>query len=112
MKRDLLLWITILAGPIAWFISMEANFALAPWVCQWQSRVAPNLVSILALLLVASFGFLARREWTHLRSNAGDPQSVEARPRAMAIGGTVLSGLFFIVILAQAFPHWMLNGCQ
>lgn len=112
MKRDFLLWLTILSGPAVWFINMEASFALAPWVCQWQSSLVPALTASIALAIVAASGLLARYEWQRLEVPTGDPQPAEPRPRAMALGGMLLSGLFFIVILAQTIPTIELGLCQ
>lgn len=112
MKRDFLLWLSILAGPAVWFLNMEASFALAPWVCQWQSNLVPGLTAAIALAIVATSGLLARYEWQRLEVPSGDPQPAEPRPRAMALGGMLLSGLFFIVIVAQTIPTLQLGLCQ
>lgn len=112
MKRDFLLWLTILVGPAVRFLNMEASFALAPWVCQWQSSFVPGLTAAVALAIVAAAGLLARYEWQRLEVPSGDPQPAEPRPRAMALGGMLLSGLFFIVILAQTVPTLDLGLCQ
>ena len=112
MKRDFLLWLTILAGPAAWFLNMEASFALVPLVCQWHSGFVPGLTAAIALAIVAASGLLARYEWQRLEVHSGDPQPAEPRPRAMALGGMLLSGLFFVVILAQTIPTLELELCQ
>jgi hypothetical protein len=31
------LWAELLAGPLAWGISMAVSFAFAPWACAWNS---------------------------------------------------------------------------
>ncbi len=112
MKRDFLLWLTSLAGPAVWFLNMEASFALAPWVCRWQSGFIPGLTAASALAIVAASGLLARYEWQRLEVPSGEPQPAEPRPRAMALGGMILSALFFIVILAQTIPTLELGLCQ
>ncbi len=112
MNRDLLLWLAILAGPVMWFLDLEADFALAPWLCGWHSRFSVGLVSAAAVAVVAGFGLAAWHEWRHLRSGPADTQAAEARPRVLAIGALVLSTLFVIVIAAQAIPNMVLDGCQ
>src|SRR5207302_7538129 len=53
MSRNAALWTGVLAGPIIWLLSFEANFALAPWACIFQAKLALYIVSILALVLAA-----------------------------------------------------------
>jgi hypothetical protein len=113
MTRDLALWTGLLAGPIVWLISFEANFALAPWACVTQGKAALYVVSILALLLSAGSGLLAWREWDELgKESPGDGEGALPRSRVMAIGGVLLSVLFFLIILAQAIPEVMLQACN
>jgi hypothetical protein len=112
MNRDLLLWMGILTGPIIWFINLETGFALAPWLCPWHSKFSPNLVSLIALLIVAGSGMIGWRQWNQIQTRSAGEGAPEARPRAMAIGGMVLSGMFFLAIVAQALPQLLLDGCQ
>ena len=113
MARDFALWTGLLAGPIIWLVSFEANFALAPVACDTQGKVALYTVSILALVLSAGSGLLAWREWGELgKQSPGDGEGTLPRTRIMAIGGVLLSVLFFLVILAQAIPEVMLKECD
>jgi hypothetical protein len=113
MSRDLALWTVVLAGPTVWLCSFEANFALAPWACTFQSKAALYLVSFAALALCAASLVWAWRLWRQLGAewNAEGGGAVP-RGRAMAISGVVLSGGFLIVVLAQAIPELMLESCQ
>lgn len=113
MNRDVALWTGILSGPIVWLLSFEANFALAPWACVFQAKLALYLVSIAALLLTASGGLLAWRQWSAAGKAApGDEAGALPRIRVMAIGGVLMSGMFFLVILAQAIPELVLGACE
>jgi hypothetical protein len=113
MTRDLALWTSLLAGPIVWLISFEANFALSPWACVTRGKAALYAVSILALLLSAGSGLLAWREWGELgKEPPGDSEGALPRRRMMAMGGVLLSGLFCLVILAQAIPELILKACD
>ena len=113
MNRDLALWIVVLAGPVVWLCSFEANYALAPWACTFQSKVALYLVSLLALALCAASLVFAWKLWKQFGAewHAQDAGAIP-RARAMAISGIVLSAAFFIVVLAQAIPEFMLESCQ
>ncbi|MBV8809837.1 MAG: hypothetical protein JO033_14275 [Acidobacteriaceae bacterium] len=113
MSRDAALWTGVLAGPIIWLFSFEANYALAPWACIFQAKLALYIVSIVALALAAASGLLAWRQWKQLGQEwPGDGGGALPRSRIMAIGGVLLSAMFFLVILAQAIPEVILGACQ
>lgn len=113
MSRNFILWTSILAGPIVWLVSFQANFALVPWACIWQAKLTLYLVSLIALLACAGSGFMAWREWRTLGVELEFEGSGSLpRSRMMALGGVVLSAGFFMVILAQAIPEIMLRDCQ
>jgi hypothetical protein len=113
MKRDLVLWTAVLAGPVVWLFSFEANYVLAPWACTFQAKLALYLVSLVALLLCAASGIMAWRQWTELGKEwPGNGGGVLPRARIMAIGGVLLSALFFLVVLAQAIPEVLLEACE
>jgi hypothetical protein len=113
VTRDFALWTGILAGPIVWLVSFEATFALAPWACLFQTKLALYVVRILALALAAGSGVLAWRQWSELgREQPGEGGGALPRSRIMALGGVLLSSLFFIVILAQAIPELVLGACE
>jgi hypothetical protein len=112
-KRDFILWIGILAGPVIWLLSFQANFTLAPWACEFNTKIALFVVTILALVLVAASGLLAWREWSALgKAWPGESGDSLARSRIMAIGGVLLSAMFFLVVLAQSIPELMLGACE
>ena len=106
MNRALGLWLLVLIAPVIWFINLEANFAMAGWVCQWRSRLVLALISAASLVVVAVTGLLAWR-----RAYSSDPLVLRTSV-VLLTGGVVLSSLFFIVILAQAVPTLFLDGCQ
>jgi hypothetical protein len=113
MKRNVILWASILAGPLVWLISFQANFALVPWACIFQGKVALYLVSLLALAACAVSGLVAWREWRSLgRELNFDGSGALPRSRMMAFSGVVLSTGFFLVVLAQAIPEVILRECQ
>jgi hypothetical protein len=113
MKRDLALWTGILAAPAVWLFSFEANFALAPWACDFKNKLALFLVTILALILVAGSGLLAWREWNAVGKEwPGGAGGALARERIMAGAGLLMSAMFFSVIVAQAIPNLILGACD
>ena len=113
MKRDFALWTSVLAGPTVWFTAFEARFALAPWACVTQGKVALYLISVLALALCAASAMLGLRQWASAgKESPGDGEGALPRVRIMAIGGVTLSIMFFMVVLAQAIPEVLLRPCD
>jgi hypothetical protein len=112
-RRDLLLWTVVLAPPIIWLLSFEAVFALAPWACTFQTKLALYLVSLCAFLIEAGSGALAWRQWKksgrEWATHAGRPLY---RGRFMAIGGLVFSAGFATIVVAQAIPALVLGACE
>jgi hypothetical protein len=88
----------LVLAPMAWFGSLEANFALASSVCAGHGKGILLLVSALALSLAVASGLLA---WTQRTFH-----------QRLAASGAVISALFSIVIIAQAIPNLMLGGCE
>jgi hypothetical protein len=113
MNRTFALWTGILAGPVAWLVSFEINFALAPWACVNQQKILLYIVSLIAFIISAASGILAWSEWKQLGSEwPGEGGGAVPRGRIMAIGGMLMSALFCLVILAQAVPALMLGVCE
>jgi hypothetical protein len=113
MNRNLILWIVVLGAPLAWLCSFEAIFALAPWACTFQSKLALYGVSGAALIACAGCGALAWTQWKSL--GEGGPSSeagVLPRSNFMAIGGLILSAGCFMIVVAQAIPEIMLGACE
>jgi hypothetical protein len=100
MRGSLVLWIVVLASPVIWFASQLAGFAIAPLTCTQQSNLLLWLVSGAALILDAVTGYAAWRSWQY------------ADGGWLALSGVILSSGFFLVIIAQALPTFMLAGCQ
>jgi hypothetical protein len=113
MNRNAILWTSILAGPIVWLISFQTNFALVPWACIFQAKLALYVVTLIALIACAGSGFLAWREWRALGAELNfEGPGPAPRSRMMALSGVVLSTGFFLVIVAQAIPEVILKDCQ
>ncbi len=107
MNRDVALWLYALAGPVVWFLSLEANFALAPLAP--QGKPALFVISLAALAITAAAGYFSWADWRELaRNEPGTP--VDTSRRALSLGGVVLSVMFFLTILAQAIPTIFMGG--
>lgn len=96
--RQALLGTGLVLAPLAWFVSLEGNFALAPLACAGHGKTMLLVVSFVALGLEAASGLLA---WSQRTFN-----------QRLAFSGAVISALFSIAIVAQAIPNVMLGGCE
>lgn len=107
------LWTGMLAGPIAWLLQLQTNYILAQLVCSRTSHVMLHVITVVALLLAAGGGLIAWRSWQQAgREWPGESEGVVPRSRFMAVVGLLTSVMFFLVILAQGIPSFILNPCQ
>lgn len=113
MRRNLLLWISVLGGPLVWLSSFEARFALVPWACTFQNKAGLYAVFAAALLLCATCAFIGWTQWRAMGENGPSAEGGTV-PRAnfMAIGGMVLSIGCGMIVIAQFIPEVVLGACQ
>ena len=110
---QLLLWTGVLLAPVVWATQMEINYLLVPYACMTGHRVALYLVTLAALILAAAGGFIAWRNWQEAgREWPDDAGDARTRSRFMAVLGLLTSSMFFLVILAQGIPDFILHPCQ
>jgi hypothetical protein len=93
-----------LASPLIWFASQSVQYALTPLTCAWQSNAILWLATIVALLLDAASGYIAWRQW--------QLSPAASIPPWLAMSGVTLSVGFFLLIVAQAIPTLLLQGCE
>jgi hypothetical protein len=107
------LWIGILAGPIAWASDLLVRYALVHWSCGTQETTVLKLISAVSLLLVVCGGIVA---WRAFRQTPSWAQTDGGRPvdrgRFMAMLGILSSSLFAVVVVAGAMPQWVLDACH
>ena len=66
MNRDLILWSTILGGPLVWMMSFGAGWSLAWWECIWNWTPAMLAINAIAMALTLAGAFVAWTEWRKL----------------------------------------------
>jgi hypothetical protein len=113
MRQSAVLWLVLLAAPLVWFVSFQANFALAPWACTLRWKPALYGVSLAALALVAACGLTAWGRWRRLgREFPGEAGGTVPASRTLASGAVLLNAAFFVVILAQTIVEIILGACE
>jgi hypothetical protein len=95
--KQVVLGTGLVLAPMAWFVSLAVNLALAPVACAGHRDIL-LLVSTAALGLAVAGGILA---WSQRDFH-----------QRVAVSGMVCSALFAMVIVAQAIPNLMLGGCE
>lgn len=113
MNRNLALWIGALGGPVVWLSSFEARFALVPWACTFQNKLALYSVAIAGIAICAGCASVAWKQWKVL-GGEGPNSGGGALPRSqfMAIGGIVLSIGCALIVVAQTIPEILLGPCE
>jgi hypothetical protein len=102
----------VFLGPLAWFVNLEASFALAPRSCQDGAKAPLYAASLLALLLTVIAGSISVIRYQQPDRNAGEPDPIAASRRRLAFAGIGLSALCLALILAQAIPNVLMGGCE
>jgi hypothetical protein len=106
-------WAGVFAGPLAWFASQQASYALVPWVCHGGPLLSIHLTNLVALAVVALAGALAWRDWRRVGNGVSDEGAPpEGRARFLGLVGLTLSSLFGLVILAQTTGAFFFGPCQ
>jgi hypothetical protein len=110
----LALWAGLLCGPIAWLLQLQTAYILVPWSCAYDvNAISLHLVTVVALLLTAAGGFISWRNWQRTGKKEHDDEGgTVTRSRFMAVLGLFTSAMFFLTILVQGIPSFILHPCQ
>src|SRR4051812_27598367 len=98
-----LLWLGVLAGPVAWLIQFQLRYSLVQWVCRTHQTFVLHLVSLIFLgCIVAACGW-SWRVWQQLgRDWPSDAESgPEMRNLFLAVLSVVSNLLFSLLVIAQ-----------
>jgi hypothetical protein len=102
----------VYAGPLAWLVDTQANYALVPWVCGHGIQLVP--VVALAMAALSLFGgFLSWRGYAGAAPTPLPDSSGGGRPhRFVAAMGIGMALLFTVVILLQGAAGLVFHGCE
>jgi hypothetical protein len=100
------------AGPLAWFVSTQGNYALTPWMCANKTPVVPMLAAVLFVICLAG-GLLSWRALASANSvPQADPTGAGRPHRFVAALGIMMAVLFALVIAVQGVAGIVFNGCE
>ena len=102
----------LFAGPLAWFVSTQGNYALTPWMCANKTPVVPMLAA--AMVAISLFGgFLSWRAFASASPLPHPDVTGAGRPhRFVAAIGIMMAVLFALVIAVQGMAGVVFNGCE
>jgi hypothetical protein len=107
--RDGLLVFGVLGGPVAWAAQLVVQYAATPALCGSGRTPLLHLVTAAALVVTGAALVAARRAGRTV-GEAAEEVTVR-RVHAMRLAGTVTSGFFLLVVLAQGLPALLLDPC-
>jgi hypothetical protein len=112
MKPTWFLFAGIAAGPLAWALSLGANFALAPVVCTDAAKGYLYLVLLAAFLLCAVGIVFARAALRSVPASSPGTPPPAPHYHFMALSGIVLSAFSILLVAAQTIPTILFAGCE
>jgi hypothetical protein len=102
----------IYAGPTAWLIGTQANYALVPWVCANQIPVIPVVAIVMAALSLLG-GFLSWRGYVTAAPTPHPDSTGAGRPhRFVALIGVGIALLFTVIIILHGIAGMVFHGCE
>lgn len=107
-----LLWFAVLAGPAALFTNQFAGYALVKWACASSQTFVLTAIDIAMLglsLAGAWVGWMCRER---LRGATEFGGRIIDRSYFLAIIGTGLALISALLIVMQAYPHFLLSPCE
>lgn len=121
------LWFGLFGTPVAWSLQLLASYALTAHACfpgavplarpaGADAWLIALIASAAAAVVAAVAGNTAWRSWRATRSeHPGDHGTLlevgEGRTRFMALAGLLLSGIFFLGIVMNAVPLFLVQPC-
>lgn len=104
-------WAGLVAGPGAWAISTQLNYAIAAPQCLWGAYPVPWMAIALALLALAGAGL----SFQSYRQVEARPAKGHRKPRTevfLSLLSIGLAVLFGVIIFLQAYAGFVFTGCE
>ncbi|GJE34972.1 hypothetical protein [Methylobacterium oxalidis] len=115
----------LFAGPTAWLISTQANYALSAWICGHRAQIIPLIAAPLILISLAG-GLLSWRALNHppaIERVAPTPDSLHhlasvdsrdaGRPhRLVGLISVSMALLFALAIAVHGTAGLVFDGCE
>lgn len=107
------LWFAVLGGPISWMLGLSLDYALVHPTCAGGSTLPLHAVTLATLVLSASAGVVAWREWGRTGGRTlDDGATALSRSRFMAAVGLLSAAYFSLIIVTQWSAKLFLDPCM
>jgi hypothetical protein len=98
--------------PLLYLFDLQASYTLANRACNSGSHVVYAMTTLVAALLVVAIGGLS---WSRLRTLSSANLEGATEPdshRFLAVGGVGFSVFFFLMIVSNFVPKFILGVCD
>lgn len=96
-----------LLAPVAWFVQLEASYAIVPWAC--GRRVVLQLVAAITIAAAVAGAALA---WRGLRAREAEIAAGQEPARDFVARASLGSSLLFVLVtVATTIPTIILSPC-
>jgi hypothetical protein len=106
-------WVGVVGSGAIWALQLQTLYSLTPMLCRHDMNVLPHVLTAIFLSGAAVCGLLSWHDYRHV--GAGDSDETGggpiARTRFLGMLGTLVSVMFFLLILAQGIASFFLNAC-
>jgi hypothetical protein len=100
------------AGPVAWLVSLQAKYALVPWICANKLQLI-HPVTLVSVLIGLAGAYLSWRAFATSSPEPPPDRSGGGRPhRFVAAVGVLMALLFTLTIALQGAAAFFLEGCE
>jgi hypothetical protein len=108
------LWFRLVIAPAIWAIQAATNYVLVPSACSFEgTAIAMHTISLCALVALAVVGLAARRRYKQVSAECRESGSdFWPAERWVPAAGSILAAAFFLVILAQTIPTFIVQSCS
>jgi hypothetical protein len=107
-----LLWFSVLAGPAALFANQFAGYALVKWACATGNTFVLTAIDVAMLAVALAGAWVGWRCRARLREATEYGGSIIDRSYFLAIVGMGLALVTALLIVMQAYPHFILSPCE
>jgi hypothetical protein len=112
-RAPVLQWVGLFLAPATFFAHLQIGYVLVPWSCTRHNTVWIHVVNLLAVALAVVGTWAAWR--VHVRAESGasnDGPGTVPRTRFLGVVGLGMSGMFVLLLVAQAIEAISLSPCQ
>jgi hypothetical protein len=107
------LWAGVIGSAVIWAIQLQTIYAISPWLCRHGHYSVSHLLTLLFLVGTAVCAVLSWRDYKAVGGGDADETDGGPVPRTRFLGmlGTLVSSMFFMLIVAQGIAGFFIDAC-